>query len=66
MSAEPKCPDCAIQGVDHVVSTPSKERSRSKQPWFYIVHCANCGHIYNTISKHTFSQPVSPKLVLPD
>ena len=54
------------QGVDHIVSTPSKERSRAKQPWFYIIHCANCGYVYNTISKHTFSQPVSPKFVLPD
>ena len=63
--AEPKCPDCGIQGLDQVVSTPSKERSRAKQPWFYIVHCANCGHVYNTIAKHSFSQAVTPNFVLP-
>jgi|GEM_PF-908315 len=63
--AEPKCPDCGIQGLGEVVSTPSKERSRAKQPWFYIVHCANCGHVYNTIAKHSFSQAVTPNFVLP-
>ncbi len=63
--AAPKCPACGIQGVEYIVSTPSKERSRVKQPWFYIVHCAACGHVYNTITKHTFTQTVTPNFVLP-
>ena len=63
--APPKCPTCAVQGVEHIVSTPSEERSRTKQPWFYIIQCARCGHIYNTLAKHTFAQAVTPNLVLP-
>lgn len=63
--APPRCPSCSATGVDKIVSTPSRERSRAKQPWFYIVHCAECGHVYNTISKHTFSQTVTPNFVLP-
>jgi len=63
--AAPKCPDCGVAGVEKVVSTPSRERSKAKQPWFYIVHCADCGHIYNTITKHTFTQAVTPNFVLP-
>ena len=63
--AAPKCPACAITGIEHIVSVPSQERSRAKQPWFYIIQCANCGHVYNTLSKHTFTQPVTPKFVLP-
>jgi uncharacterized Zn finger protein len=63
--AEPKCPDCRARGSDKIVSTPSRERSKVKQPWFYIVHCAACGHVYNTISKHSFTQAVTPNFVLP-
>lgn len=63
---EPKCPSCAVVGIDNIVSTPSKERSRSKQPWFYIVHCGRCGHVYDTIAKHQFTQPVTPNFVLPE
>jgi uncharacterized Zn finger protein len=63
---EPKCPSCAVVGIDTIVSTPSAERSRTKQPWFYIVHCARCGHVYNTIAKHHFTQAVTPNFVLPD
>ncbi len=61
----PRCPACDIVGVEHIVSTPSKERSRVKQPWFYVVHCAACGHVYNTITKHNFTQTVTPNFVLP-
>ena len=62
---QPKCPSCAVIGIDHIVSTPSKERSRTKQPWFYVVHCNECGHVYTTIAKHFFNQPVTPNFVLP-
>ena len=63
--AEPVCPNCQIAGVEHIVSKDSAERSKTKQPWFLIVHCDNCGHVYNIIAKHTFSQPVTPRLTLP-
>jgi len=64
--AQPKCPQCGIQGVEHIVSRESMERSRTRQPWFLIVHCDGCGHVYNVIAKHVFSQTVPPRLVLPD
>ena len=63
--AAPKCPACQTTGVDNIVSSPSAERSKAKQPWFYIVHCRNCGHVYDIISKHTFSTSVMPNFVLP-
>ncbi|MCR9258386.1 MAG: transcriptional regulator [Pseudomonadaceae bacterium] len=63
--AQPKCPDCSVSGSEHIISTPSTERSRAKQPWFYIIHCDTCGHVYNTLSKHSFTQAVTPNFVLP-
>ena len=63
--AEPRCPACQVVGVDKIVSTPSKERSKTKQPWFYIVQCSNCGHVYDIISKHSFTTTVTPNFVLP-
>lgn len=64
--AEPKCPECSVQGVEHIVSRESVERSRNRQPWFLVIHCAACGHVYDVVAKHVFSQPVPPRLVLPD
>ena len=63
--AEPRCPSCNVEGVEHIVSRESKERSRTKQPWFLIVHCDACGHVYEILAKHTFSQPIPPNIVLP-
>jgi uncharacterized Zn finger protein len=63
--AEPKCPQCETEGIDHIVSKESRERSRARQPWFLVVHCNACGHVYGVIAKHTFAQPMAPNLVLP-
>jgi uncharacterized Zn finger protein len=63
--AQPKCPDCGIEGMEHIVSRESAERSHSRQPWFLVVHCDGCGHVYGVVAKHVFAQPVPPKLVLP-
>lgn len=63
--AEPKCPECGIEGIDHIVSRDSVEQSRSRQPWFLVVYCEGCGHVYGVIAKHVFSQGVTPRLVLP-
>jgi hypothetical protein len=54
-----------VSGIEHIVSTDSVERSKTKQPWFLIIHCNKCGHVYGVVAKHTFSQPVTPKLTLP-
>ena len=64
--SEPKCPSCSISGMEHIVSKESTERSRTRQPWFLVVHCDACGHVYGVFAKHTFSQPVTPKLTLPN
>ena len=64
--AEPRCPDCGTQGMKHIVSRESEERSKNRQPWFLVVHCSDCGHVYGIVAKHVFSQPVPPKLKLPD
>jgi uncharacterized Zn finger protein len=63
--AEPTCPDCGAQGVDHITSRDSKEKSKTKQPWFVVIYCDACGHVYNVLAKHVFSVPVAPKLALP-
>lgn len=64
--AQPKCPSCQTPGIEHIVSKDSAERSRTKQPWFVVIHCDACGHVYNVLAKHVFSVPVTPKLTLPD
>ena len=64
--AEPKCPACAVEGMEHIVSRESVEKSRTKQPWFLVVRCDACGHVYGVMAKHTFSQQVTPKLTLPN
>lgn len=64
-TADPKCPDCGIQGISNIVSQESVERAKSRQPWFVVVHCKSCGHVYNVVAKHVFSQPTSPNFVLP-
>jgi hypothetical protein len=51
--------------MSHIVSKDSVERSKTKQPWFLVIHCDSCGHVYGVLAKHTFSQPVTPKLTLP-
>jgi len=64
--AEPRCPDCGIQGMEHIVSRRSRRSARSPHPLFVVVHCAGCGHVYDVVAKHVFTVPVTPRLVLPD
>lgn len=64
--AEPRCPACEITGIEHIVSKESTERSKTRQPWFLIVHCDACGHVYGVIAKHVFSQAMPPRLTLPN
>jgi len=63
--SEPKCPECAITGIEHIISKESAEKSRNREPWFLIVHCNACGYVYNVLSKHVFSQTRTPKFKLP-
>jgi curved DNA-binding protein CbpA len=47
---EPKCPQCSVVGVDHIVSRKGGSgSSRGKQfilSPFNIVFCSECGHVY--------------------
>lgn len=63
--AEPTCPNCAASGMEHLVSKDSVERSRTKDPWFIVVYCDSCGYVYDVIAKHTFTQPTTPRFVIP-
>ena len=63
--AEPTCPNCHIEGIKHIRSRESVERSKSREPWFLVIYCNACGHVYNTIAKHTFSQATTPRFVIP-
>lgn len=63
--AEPTCPACGVEGVEHMVSRDSVEKSKTRQPWFIVIYCDACGHIYNVLAKHVFSIPVPPRLSLP-
>ncbi len=65
MIAEPKCPSCSVTGINHIVSRESVERSHNRAPWFHVILCAECGHVYNTITKQVFNQATSPRFVLP-
>jgi len=62
---EPRCPSCDVRGTQHIVSRDSEERSRNRQPWFHIIFCAECGHVYNVLTKHVFTQAAAPRFVLP-
>lgn len=63
---EPVCPQCGARGVDQIVSTPSKEKSRRGEPWFFVAHCSQCGHIYNVFARHVIAQGTGPTLVVPE
>ncbi len=63
--AEPKCPECKIEGIHHIVSKDSHEQARDNKAWFQVAHCDSCGHIYGVFSKHVIQGGKSgPQLVL--
>jgi len=62
--ADPRCPGCDVRGMDQIISRPSSEKSKKGLPWFFIAQCAECGHVYGVFTKHTFSPPGGPQLVV--
>ncbi len=62
--AEPKCPSCAVEGIDHITSEASSETAKQGNPWFYVAYCDNCGHVYGVFAKHTFGGRTGPQLVI--
>ena len=61
---EPKCPNCGASGIEHFASRESKQQSRTREPWFFVIYCNKCGHVHGVISKHVFSQS-STHVVVP-
>ena len=55
----PKCPSCGVQGIEKIVSQESEETSKGGDPWFYVVHCEDCGHVYGVFAK-TLNSPTMP------
>jgi hypothetical protein len=49
--AEPKCPECSTGGKRHIVAEESDLASKDGDPWFEIVYCDQCGHVYGGLSK---------------
>ncbi len=62
---EPVCSSCATSGTDHIVSKDSAEKSRTGQPWYVIVHCDHCGHVYAVFPNHVFAETTMPRVVVP-
>lgn len=60
MIAKPKCPSCEARGKDSFALTDSRQQSKGGDPWFVIVHCARCGHVYAVFPKSV--HPPSPEL----
>lgn len=62
--AEPRCPSCDVEGIEHIVSTDSATRARDGKPWFNVIHCDGCGHVYGVLAKHVFARGGGPQLVV--
>ena len=50
---EPKCPQCAVAGAEHIVSRkgatgPSRGKQFIISP-FHVIFCVECGHVYGVI-----------------
>lgn len=63
--ADPKCPSCDIEGIDHIVSGSSKEEDTDGNEWFNVVYCDNCGYVYGVFTKYlTVYQTPTPPVVI--
>ncbi|MDH3916021.1 MAG: hypothetical protein OEU49_00070 [Chromatiales bacterium] len=62
--SEPKCPDCGVVGIDHLTARDSSEKSKDGKPWFNVVFCDECGHVYGVLAKHIFGPRGGPQLVV--
>ena len=47
--SDPKCPSCGIIGMDYITENPSNAQRKGGEPWFEIVACIKCGHVYGTL-----------------
>ena len=49
IESDPKCPTCGIVGMDYIKEFSSGTKRGSGEPWFEIVACIKCGHVYGTL-----------------
>ena len=50
IKSNPKCPSCGIVGMDFIREFPNVGTKRGNDdPWFEIVACIKCGHVYGTL-----------------
>lgn len=54
----PKCPDCGIAGTEFINHVESDLQSKGGDPWFDIVHCSKCGHVYGVFNKVSLNPTV--------
>ncbi len=61
---EPKCPECSTGGKRHIVAEESDLESKHGDPWFEIVYCDQCGHVYGVFPKLVLARnvPSTPKI----
>jgi hypothetical protein len=53
--AEPKCPSCNLSGIGYFGYADSDTVSKvTNAPWFTVIYCTNCGHVYGVIAKEVF------------
>lgn len=62
---EPKCPSYGCEGLDHIVSEGSAEKSRGGDNWFNIAFCDQCGHVYGIFAKVVHSPTIHVKPQFP-
>jgi len=55
---DPKCPVCDVQDIEKIVSRDSTAESKGGDPWFSIVQCSECGHVYGVFAKHVINHEV--------
>jgi len=63
-NTQPKCPECGLVGIDHIVSAPSRQDSKGGHAWFEVAYCDGCGHIYTVFAKHVNSHSVPARINL--
>ena len=52
IETDPKCPSCGIVGMDYIKefgNIGTKRGGERGDPWFEIVACIKCGHVYGTL-----------------
>lgn len=66
--AEPTCPNCQASGMENFASQESQDTAKNGKPWFDVVYCAACGHVYGVFAKHVIgsANKGAKTFVIPD